>query len=52
MTWNLILFRNILWPQQMFPGLRNIETPFILCRVRLRGQERSSTTMCPRLPEL
>ena len=22
----LILFRNILWPQQMFPGLRNMET--------------------------
>ena len=39
----LILFRNILWPQQMFPGLRSIETPFILCRVRLRGQETSST---------
>ena len=37
----LISFRNILCPQQMFPGLRSIETIM---------NNNVSVTLCPRLP--
>ena len=37
----LISFRNILYPQQLFPGLRSMETI---------TSNAVSTTMCPRLP--
>ena len=39
----LILFKNILCPQQLFPNLRRMHgnTTFILCPARLRAQEKS-----------
>ena len=37
----LFSFRNILCPQQMFPGLRSIETIM---------SNNVSATLCPRLP--
>ena len=44
----LILYRNILRPQQMFPSLRSMETQHsFLCPARLRAQETSRATMCP-----
>ena len=50
----LILFRNILCPQQMFPSLRSVETQHSFCVPRVcPGNIMSNnvfTTMCPRLP--
>ena len=51
----LILFINILCPQQMFPSLRNMETQHSFCVPRVSRprniiSNNVSATMCPRLP--
>ena len=56
----LILFRNILCPQQMFPSLRSMEIQHSLCVPRVCAPKKHheqqcvrnnvSATMCPRLP--
>ena len=44
----LILFRNILWPQQMFPGLRNMETQHSFCVARVCAPKKHHQQKCVR----
>ena len=49
----LIVFRNILCPQQMFPSLRSMETQHSFCVQRVyapmkhQHQQKATSTMCP-----
>lgn len=49
----LILFRNILCPQQKFPSLRSMETRHsfpCVCAPKKHHEQQCVRTMCPRLP--
>ena len=44
----LILFRNILCPQQMFPSLRSMETQHSFCVPRVRAPKKHHEQQCVR----